>query len=62
MDTDIETSRSTSHFSHDEKRREERSVGRHQPHSPKHSFKKACNISSPSLVRKNKKRTGVDEI
>ena len=36
MDKDIESSRSRSRRSHDEKRREIRSVDRHHHHSPKH--------------------------
>jgi hypothetical protein len=62
MDKETETSRSRSHRSHDEKRREARSVDRHHPHSPKHSFRKAHSSSSPSPVRKHKRRTGVDEL
>ena len=55
MNKDTETSRSRSRRSHDEKRREERSAG-------KHSFRKARSSSSPSSVRKHKRRTGVDEL
>ena len=47
---------SRSHGYHDEKIREERSVG-------KHSFRKTCSSLSPSLVvKKNKRRTRVEKI
>jgi hypothetical protein len=46
MNKETETSRSRSCQSHDEKRREARSVGRNHPHSPRHSFRKARNNSS----------------
>jgi hypothetical protein len=55
MDKETESSRSRSHRSHVEKRREERSVG-------KHSFREELSSSSPSPIRKNKRRNGVDEI
>jgi hypothetical protein len=42
-------------MSHDEKRREERIAG-------KHSFRKVHSSSSPSPVKKHKRRTGVDEL
>jgi hypothetical protein len=48
-------------MSHDEKIREERSDDRNH-HSPKHSFKKACNSSSTSPIKNNKRRIGVDEL
>jgi hypothetical protein len=47
---------------HDEKIREERSVDRHRPHSPKNCFKKVHSSSIPSPFRKHKTRTGVDEL
>jgi hypothetical protein len=50
-----------SYKSHDERRRT-RSVGRHHHHSPKHSTRRAHNISSPSPIRKHKRRFGVDEL
>jgi hypothetical protein len=62
VDTDTESSRSRSHGSHDEKRREARSFDRHHHHSPKHSIRKACGSSSPYPIRKHKRRTGVDEL
>jgi hypothetical protein len=55
MDKDIEMSRSRSCRSHDEKIREEISVG-------KHSFRKVRSSSSPSPVRKHKRRIGVDKL
>jgi protein required for attachment to host cells len=51
----IESSRSRSRRSHDEKRREETSVG-------KHSSKKACSSSCPSPIKNHKRRIGVDEL
>jgi hypothetical protein len=62
MDKDTETSRSRIHRSHNEKRREARSVDRHRPHSPNHSCRKMHSSSIPSLVIKNKRRTGVDKL
>jgi hypothetical protein len=62
MDKETKSIRSRSCRSHDEKRREERSLGRHRPHSPKHSFRKVCTSSSPSFVGKHKRRTKVDEL
>jgi hypothetical protein len=61
MDKEIESSRSRSCRSHDE-RRKTRSDERNNHHSPNHSLKKACNSSIPSLVKKHKRRTGVDEL
>jgi hypothetical protein len=55
MDKETESSRSRSHMSHEEKIREERSVG-------KHSFRKSRSISSPYPVRKHNRRTGVDKL
>ena len=60
LDKESGTSKSGSHMSLDEKRRT-RSVSRHHHHSPRHSIKREHIISSPSLVRKNK-RSGVDEL
>jgi hypothetical protein len=61
MDKDIESSRSRRHRSHAEKRKETRSVDRYH-HSSKHSFRKVHNNSSPYPIRKNKRRTGVDDV
>jgi hypothetical protein len=61
MGKETESSRSGSHRSHDERGRT-RSVGRHHHHSPRHSTKRAHRSSSPSPVRKHKKRSGVDEL
>jgi hypothetical protein len=55
MDKETDSSRLRSHGSRYEKIREERSDG-------KHSFRKACSSSSPSPVRKHKRRTGMDEL
>jgi hypothetical protein len=49
-----------SHGPPDEKKRET-SVSRHHHHSPRYYNKRAHNISSSSLVKKNK-RSGVDEL
>jgi hypothetical protein len=62
MDKEIESSRSRSHRFHDEKRREAKSVGRHRPHSPKHSCRKVHSSSSPYPDIKHKRRNGVDKI
>jgi hypothetical protein len=62
MDKDTDSSRSRSHMSYDEKRRQAISVDRHHHQSRKHSFRKEHNISSPSSIRKYKRRIGVDEI
>jgi hypothetical protein len=48
-------SRSRSCRSHEEKRREDKSVG-------KHSLRKTRSSSSPSPIRNHKRRTWVDEI
>jgi hypothetical protein len=61
MDKETESSRSGSHRSHDERRRT-RSVGRNHHHSPRHSTRREHSSSSPSPVRKHKKRSGVDEL
>jgi hypothetical protein len=61
MDKETNSSRSRGHKSHD-KRRRTRSVGKHHHHSPRHSTKRTHKSSSPSPVRKHKKRSGVDEI
>jgi hypothetical protein len=60
MDKDTESSRSRSHRSSDEKRRETRGVDRKHHHSPNHLFRKVHSSSSPSPDRKNKRRIGVD--
>jgi hypothetical protein len=39
-----------------------RSVDRKHHHSPKHSCRKAHSSSSPSPIRKHKRRTRVDEL
>jgi hypothetical protein len=62
MDKETKTSRSRSHKSHDEKTREARSVGRHRPHSPKHSIRKSHSSSSPYPVKKHKRSTGVEKL
>jgi hypothetical protein len=62
IDKETETSRPRSRKSHDEKRREERSVDKHRPYSPKHYFNKVCSSSSPSPDRKHKRRIGVDKL
>jgi hypothetical protein len=62
MDKETKSSRSRSHRSHNEKRRETRSIDRHHHHSPKNLFRKACNSSSPTPIKKHKRRTGVDKI
>jgi hypothetical protein len=59
MDNEMKSSNSRNRRSHDE-RRKKGSVDRNHHHSPKHSFRKTCNILSPSPVRKNKIRTRVD--
>jgi hypothetical protein len=61
MDKETESRKSGSHKSHDERRRT-RSVGRHHHHSPRNSTRRAHNSSSPSPVRKHKRRSGVDEL
>jgi hypothetical protein len=62
MDKETDSSKSRSRRSHDEKIIEARSDGRHHPYSKKHSFRKACSSSSPSPIRKNKRRTRVDKL
>jgi hypothetical protein len=62
MVKETESSRSRSCKSHDGKIRESRSANRHQPHSPKHSFRKPHSSLSPSPVIKPKRRTRVDEL
>jgi hypothetical protein len=42
--------------------RKARSVDKPHHHSPKHSFREVPSSSSPSSVRKNKRRTRVDEL
>jgi hypothetical protein len=64
MDNKTESSRSGSHKSHNNRGRtmHSRSVGKHHQHSPRNSTRRMHNNSSPSPVRKPKKRTGVDEL
>jgi len=61
MDKENDSSKSESHRSHDERRRTI-SVGRHHHNSPSNSTRRVHNISSPSLVRKHKRRSGADEL
>jgi hypothetical protein len=61
VDKDNGSRKLGSHRSPDERRRE-RSVGRHQHHSQGNSTKRECSSSSPSLVRKHKRRYEVYEI
>jgi hypothetical protein len=59
MDKEIDTSRLRSHRSHDEKRREARSVYKNHHHSPRNSIRKVRSSSSPSPINKHKRRTRV---
>jgi hypothetical protein len=61
MDKENDSIKSGSHVSHDE-RRIIRSVGRHRHHSPRNSTRREHNSSIPSLVRKHKRRSRVDEL
>jgi hypothetical protein len=61
MDKEIESSKSRRHKSHNEGRKI-RSVGRHHYQSPRHSARRAHNSSSPSPIKKHKRRSGVDEL
>jgi hypothetical protein len=61
MDKESDSSKSGSHMFHDE-RRITRSVLRHLHHSPRHSTGRAHSSSSPSPIRKHKRRSGVDEL
>ena len=61
MDKESGSRKLGSHRSPDEKRRT-RSVNRHHHHSPRYSNRRTPSISSPSPVRKHKKRVGVDEL
>jgi hypothetical protein len=61
MDKKIESRNLRSHMSHGE-RRETISVDRKHHHSPKNSYRKACNSSSPSHIIKHRKGTRVDEL
>jgi hypothetical protein len=61
MDKETESNKSGGHTSHD-KGRKSRSTNIHLHHSPRHSTRRACSISSPSHVRKHKKKSGVDEL
>jgi hypothetical protein len=62
MDKDKELSRSRSCRHCDDKIIEARNVDRHYHHSPNYSFRKVRRSLSPSLVRKHKRRIGVDEL
>jgi hypothetical protein len=62
IDKEIYSSSSRSHMSHDEKRKRERSVDRHHHHSPIHFCRKVRSSLSPYPVRKNKRRTGINEL
>jgi hypothetical protein len=61
MDKETIPSKSTRHRSRDE-RRKTISVDRHHHHSPRHSVGRVCSSSSPSFVRKHKRRSGVDDL
>jgi hypothetical protein len=61
MVRETETSRSGRHRSHDEGKKP-KSVDMHLHHSPRYSFGRARNSSSPSPVRNHKRRIGVDEL
>jgi hypothetical protein len=60
LDKESGSRKSGSHMPSDEKIKEI-SVSRHHHHSPRHPNKRSENISSPSLVRKQK-RSKVDEL
>jgi hypothetical protein len=62
MDKETKSCRSRIFRSHDGKIREARSVDRHHHYSAKHSFRKPCNSSIPSHVKKCKRRTGKDHL
>jgi hypothetical protein len=61
MDKATESNRSRSQGSHDERRRTT-SVSRYHHHSSSNSSRREHSSSIPSLVRKHKKRYGVDEL
>jgi hypothetical protein len=61
MDNETESSKSGSLRSHG-KRRRTRNVGRYHNHSPRHSTRRTHSCSSPSPIRKHKKKSGVDEL
>jgi hypothetical protein len=61
MDKDNDSNKSGSHRSHDE-RRIKISVGIHHHHSLSHSTRRVDNSSSPSPIKKYKRRYGVDEL
>jgi hypothetical protein len=61
MDKETESSKSSRHRSHDE-RRKTISVDIHHHHSPRHLAERARSNSSLSLVMKHKRRFGADEI
>jgi hypothetical protein len=61
MDKKTESSKSGSYRSHDERRRT-RSVGRNHDHSPRNSTRRVHSSSSPSPIRKHKRRPKIDEV
>jgi hypothetical protein len=61
MDKETESSKSRSHRSH-ARRGECEDVGRHHHHSPRHSVRRAHNNPILSLVKRHKRRLGVDEL
>jgi hypothetical protein len=61
MDKETESRKLGSHGSHDESRLT-RSVGRNHHHSPRKSTRRAHSISSPSPIRKHKRRPRIDEL
>jgi hypothetical protein len=58
MDKEIESSKSRSRMSDDEKIRKTISVERNHHHSPKYSFRKVHSNSIPSPISKHKRRLG----
>jgi hypothetical protein len=61
MDKETKSSKSVIHRSHD-KRRPTKSVDRNHNHSPRNSTRRAHSCSSPSPIRKNKRRYRVDDL
>jgi hypothetical protein len=61
IDKETETSRSRRHISHDEGRKTKRD-DKHLHHSPRYSVGRAHSSSSPSPIKKHKRRIGVDEL
>jgi hypothetical protein len=61
MDKETESSKSRSHRSHS-RRGEYEGVGRNHHHSPRHSVRREHNSPILSLVRRHKRRSGVDEL